>query len=245
MEISTAMQFTLLSKSIRTIGLITILSAITSVNLVKPAQAQANPSTGSVCTAAYFDDPGYMYQTATEEQEAAVQKYLKNPDRLKRLNRMMAEVTTFSAPLDSPMGYVVNKVNGKTVAIPLKIKKAINQAVNVAPSQNNRKRVAELNRKYGQYATFGQNITLILSPEQVKEADKDTYEFLAYIKSVLTPQEQQAQRDIATAAPIADGYCSPSALFKPGQASRSIDTGTRPDLDKRLREDKTGTTLFQ
>jgi hypothetical protein len=72
---------------------------------------------------------------------------------------------------------------------------------------------------------------------------------VGYIKSLLTPQERQAQRDQAMAAPVADGFCSPSALFDPNNPetlrSLSIDTGIRPDLDKRLREDKTGATFFQ
>lgn len=137
----------------------------------------------------------------------------------------------------------VNQINGKPVTIPLKIKKAIDGEVYGTFSKNNRRRAAELNRKYGKYATFGQNLNLLLSPEQIKEADKSTYEFLAYIKSLLTPEQQQAERDRLTAS----GDCSPGALFKPNYMWRSIsiDTGKRPDLDKRLREDKTGTTFFK
>jgi hypothetical protein len=235
-----------LSKAIHMIGLITILSAIQGMSLVRTAQAQADPNAGAVCTAAYFDDPGYMYQAATPQQQEAIDRYSQISGQFQREERMMAEITTFSAPLDSPMGYVINKVNGKEVSIPPKIKKAIDRGVNRAPTKDNRRRVAELNKKYGQYATFGQNINLILSPEQVKEQDKDIYGFLAYIKSLLTPQEQKEQRDRAMAAPISDGHCSPGAIFRPNtHLTRSIDTGKRPDLDKRLREDKTGATLFK
>jgi hypothetical protein len=243
------MQLTSLSKSVQTIGLITLLSAIQGMSMVKTAQAQTDPNAEAVCTAAYFDNPGYMYQAATQQQQEAIDKFQKDPERMKRWDNMMAEITTFSAPLDSPMGYVINKVNGKEVPLPPEIEEEIKQAVYVDPSQNSRKRVAELNQKYGQYATFGQNINLILSPQQRQDRIKDTYEYIAYIKSVLTPQERQAQRDQATAAPLTDGFCSPSALFDPNNPetlrSLSIDTGIRPDLDKRLREDKTGATFFQ
>ncbi len=239
------MKLPALSKSVRTIALLTVFSTIQGVSIVQTAQAQADPNAEAVCTAAYFDNPGYMYQAATQQQQEAIDKYLRNPDRLRRGERLMAEITTFSAPLDSPMGYVAKKVNGKEISIPPKIEEEIRSAVLVDPSQNRRKRVAELNQKYGQYATFGQNITLLPSPQQTKEYDQDTYAFFAYIKSLLTPQEQKAQRDRAIAAPISDRYCSPGALFKPGRVTFSIDTGTRPDLDRRVRENKTGATFFK
>jgi hypothetical protein len=232
--------------TVRTIGLIAIISAFQAMGIAKIAQAQLDINAGAVCTAAYFDNPGYMYQAATPQQQKAIDNYQNDPERMKKWEKMMAEITTFSAPLDSPMGYVVNKVNGKEVPIPPKIEEEIKKAVYVDPSQNSRKRVAELNQKYGQYATFGQNINLIFSPEQQQERVKETYEFLAYIKSLLTPEEQKAQRDQAMAAPVTDGYCSPGALFRPDMwQSVSIDTGVRPDLDQRLREDKTGTTFFK
>jgi hypothetical protein len=238
------MKLTALSKTVRTIGLITLLSTIQGIGMIKAAQAQANPNAGAVCTAAYFDDPGYMYNPVTNQQIAAVSKFNADPERVKRSERMMAEITIFSAPLGSPMGYTINKVNGKEVSIPPKIKRAIEQGTRIY-SKNNRPRVAELNQKYGQYATFGQNITLLPSPEQTKAYDQGVFESLAYIKSVLTPEEQKAQRDQAIAAPVSDGYCSPGALYKPGRVTFTIDTGTRPDLDKRLREDKTGATFFK
>lgn len=239
------MKPTLFSKSIRTIGLITLLSTIQGMGMIKAAQAQANPNAGAVCTAAYFDDPGYMYNPVTNQQIAAVSKFDRNPERIKSNERMMAEITTFSAPLGSPMGYTINKVNGKEVSIPPKIRRAIEQGTRIY-SKNNRPRVAELNQKYGQYATFGQNITLMLSPAQQRERVKETYASLAYIKSVLTPEQRQAQQDQVTASASEGGGCSPGALFRPDMyQSLTIDTGKRPDLDKRLREDKTGATFFK
>jgi hypothetical protein len=243
------MKLTSLSKSVRTIGLITLLSAIQGMSMVQTAQAQAKPQKSSACTAAYFDDPGYMYNPpydklkALEKVRSASPKY---QEQFKRAEKMMEEITTFSAPLDSPMGYVIKKMNGKDVSIPPNIRRAIDQGVNRAPTNENRKRVAELNKKYGQYATFGQNITLILSPEQQKERVQETYEYLADLAAIMTPEERKAERDRAMAAPVADGYCSPGALFRPEMyQTLTIDTGRRPDLDKRLREDKTGATFFK
>ena len=239
------MKLTSLSKSVKSIGLITIVSAIQGMSLIQTAQAQADINAGAVCTAAYFDDPGYMYNPSQEQQKAlsALPKY---QEQYKRANKMMAEITTFSAPLDSPMGYVIKKVNGKEVSIPPNIRRAIDQGVNRAPTNDNRRRVAELNKKYGQYATFGQNIVLMLSPEQQKEQVQETYEFLADLAAMMTPEERKAERDRAMAAPVSDGYCSPGALFRPDMyQTLTIDTGRRPDLDKKVREDKTGATLFK
>ena len=239
------MKLTSLSKSVKSIGLITIVSAIQGISLVQTAQAQADINAGAVCTAAYFDDPGYMYNPSQEQQKAlsALPKY---QEQYKKANKMMAEITTFSAPLDSPMGYVIKKVNGKEVSIPPNIRRAIDQGVNRAPTNDNRRRVAELNKKYGQYATFGQNIVLMLSPEQQKEQVQETYEFLADLAAIMTPEERKAERDRAMAAPVSDGYCSPGALFRPDMyQTLTIDTGRRPDLDKKVREDKTGATLFK
>ena len=161
------MKLTSLSKSVRTIVSIGILSAIVGTSMVPAAPAQAKPQTGSTCSAAYFNNPGYMYSPVTKEQRAAVDKFQNDPDRMKKWTSMMAKIQTFSAPLDSPMGYVAKKVNGKPIKIPPKIEQAIRKAVYVAPTPNNRKRVAQLNQEYGQYATFGQNITLLLSPGNV------------------------------------------------------------------------------
>jgi hypothetical protein len=247
------MKLTSLSKSVRwrslsfreSIGLITILSTIQGMSMVKTAQAQVDINAGAVCTAAYFDNPGYMYNPS-QKQQKALSASVKYQEQAKRVDRMMDEITTFSAPLDSPMGYVIKKVNGKEVSIPPNIRRAINQGVNRTPTKDNRRRVAKLNKKYGQYATFGQNIILMLSPEQQKERVKETYEFLADLAAMMTPEERNAERDRATAAPVADGYCSPGALFRPDMyQTLTIDAGKRPDLDKRLREDKTGTTLFK
>jgi hypothetical protein len=230
-----------LSKTVRTICLITILSTIQGISLVQTAQAQTKPSTKSACTAAYFDDPGYMYSPSYDRVEVMM-KSQRSQERTKRTEKMMNEITTFSAPLDSPLGYVINNVNGKEVSVPPNIKKAIDREMNRNPSPENRRRVAELNKKYGQYATFGQNIILIPSSEQDVQFVKDSYAGIADLKALLTPQELRAERDRATA----EG-CPPGNLYNPPRSQRTftIDTGRRPDLDKRLREDKTGATVFK
>jgi hypothetical protein len=103
------MKLTSLSKSVRTIlgmrgycygkryatanGLIIILSAIQGMSLLQTAQAQSKPQTGSVCTAAYFDNPGYMYQAETKEQQEAIDRFSAEPARLKRTDDMVTTPT--------------------------------------------------------------------------------------------------------------------------------------------------------
>ena len=90
-----------------------------------------------------------MYNPVTETQWKAVDKFQLDPDRMKKGNDTLATITTFSVALDAPLGYVVNKVNGKPVPLSPKIEQAIKREMFRDPSNDNRRRIAELNRKYG------------------------------------------------------------------------------------------------
>jgi hypothetical protein len=243
------MKRTPLSKTVRTIGLIAILSAIQGMSLAQTAQAQAIPAgkPGSVCSDAYFANPDFMYSsTLSPEQKAAFEKLANNPARIAKRLGILAKGTTFSVALDAPVGYIAKKANGKTIEIPPKIDKEIYWASFNANRDPNgtRRRVDELNQKYAQYATFGQQLTLILSPEQIKENTKMTREDSAYLAAVLTPQQKKEEQNRIKASAKEMGMCP--ALFNPNSMrSVNIQVGARPDLDKRLREDKTGATFFK
>ena len=236
------MQLTFLSKTVRTIGLITILGAIEGISLVQTAQAQSNEP-GVACSAAYFADRDYMYNPSGKEK-AAVDRFNGNPARIKRWNDIWAEVNTFSVTLDAPVGYTAKIVNGKPVPISrLLAKEMYDAAANANRNPNAmRRRVAELNRKYARYATFGQQITLIASPEQVKETSKWVREINAYSASVMTPEQKQREQDSITKT--FNGSCP---LIQNIERMNTIvlEVGKRPDLDKRLRADKTGATFFK
>jgi hypothetical protein len=242
------MKLTSLSKTVRTISLITILSAIEGMSLVQTAQAQAIPAgkPGSVCSDAYFANPDYMYTPVTEKQRKAVSEFGGNPARMKRMERIWAKSNTFSVALDAPVGYVAKVVNGKPVAIPSKLAKEMYDAAfnaNRYPKAT-RKRVVELNQKYANYATFGQQLNLIFSPEQIRENTKIIREFSAYTASVMTSEQRQKERDGMRASAKQMGMCP--ALGNPDQMRYVvIQVGARPDLDKRLREDTTGATFFK
>lgn len=253
------MKPTFLSKTIRSIlgtrgyaiGLITILSAIQGTSIVQTAQAQAIPAgkPGSVCTDAYFANPDYMYTFTPEmqnQQQKAALARLDGPARIKRQKDIWARSSTFSVALDAPVGYVAKKVNGKPVAIPAKLTKEMYDAAfnaNRDPKAT-RRRVAELNKKYAAYATFGQQINLIFSPEQIRENTKMIRESSAFIAAVMTPAQKQAERDNIRASAKQMGMCP--ALSNPNLMTYvTLSVGKRPELDRRLREDKTGATFFK
>jgi hypothetical protein len=230
------------------IGLLTILSTIQGISIVQTAQAQAIPAgkPGSVCSDAYFKNPDFMYGVRSKKQEELAAKFGMNPVRMNRQKRIWAKSNTFSVALDAPVGYVIKKVNGKAVAIPPKIAKDIDRdAFNAnRDPQATRRKVAELNQKYDRYATFGQQLNLIFSPAQIKENTKMGRESSAYIASILTPQQKQAEQNAIRAAAKQMGMCP--ALFNPDSMRYvTIQVGSRPDLDKRLREDTTGATFFK
>ncbi len=254
------MKPTFLSKTIRTIlgtrgyaiGLITILSTIQGTTILQTVQAQAIPAgkPGSVCTDAYFAHPDYMYtfppEMQNKQQKAALEKLDGTSARIKRQKGIWARSSTFSVALDAPVGYVAKKVNGKPVAIPAKLAKEMYDAAfnaNRDPKAT-RRRVAELNKKYAAYATFGQQINLIFSPEQIRENTKMIRESSAFIAAVMTPGQKQAERDNVKASAKQMGMCP--ALSNPAQMTYvTLVVGQRPELDRRLRADKTGATFFK
>jgi hypothetical protein len=241
------MQLTSLSTIFRVIGFITIFSAIGCTKTVQATKAQPAGKPGSVCSDAYFANPDFMYSVQPSgKQQELLNKFGSDPVRMKRMKDILAKSKTFSVALDAPVGYVVKNVNGKAVEIPPKIAKDIYWAAfnaNRHP-KGARKRAAELNQKYAQYATFGQQLNLIFSPEQIKENTKMTREASAYLASVLTPQQKQQEQEYIRAGAAQQGMCP--ALFNPDSMRYvTIQVGERPDLDKRLREDTTGATFFK
>jgi hypothetical protein len=229
------MQRTSLSKSVRTIRLITILSVIQSISLGQTAQAQAIPAgkPGSTCSDAYFANPDFMYSSLPPgKQQDTIDKFSNDPAQVKRVNAIWAKSTTFSVAPDAPVGYIAKKVNGKSIAIPTKLAKELFDAADNArlDPKTTRKQVAELNQKYAEYAIFGQQLTLIFSPEQIKENTKMTREYSAYIASVMTPEQKQKERDMIRAGAKQMGMCP--ALFNPNSMrSAQLEVGRRPDLD--------------
>jgi hypothetical protein len=91
-----------LSKTVRTISLLTILSSIQGMSIVQTAQAIPAGKPGSVCSDAYFTNPDFMYNVRPGKQQKLVDKFGMDSVRMKKQNSIWAKSNTFSVALDAP-----------------------------------------------------------------------------------------------------------------------------------------------
>jgi hypothetical protein len=230
------------SKTFRAVSLSTILTVIVGANVQQAAQAFGLPfgsteQTFMPCSAAFFSDPDFMYDIQATgmsvEDIEGTQAYL---DELAAID---AEVTTFMVERIAPIGYVANKVDGVAVEIPAEIEQAMQQGMAYPYS---REKVKVLNEKYGEYATFGQQISLVYSTDQLQRIDALQKAQNARIAALLTPEQKREQEEVS----ISSGTCSALVGFiEMGLLTKTIEVGVRPDLDARLREDTTGAVYFR
>ena len=243
------MRFTSFSQTIRIIGLTTIITAVAGVFVQHTAQAQF-ASWGNAympCSEAYFSDLDFTYSLQGsleflerlkqhgqfEAYEQALRPVLAEMDAIN------ASVEIFAVELDAPIGYVANTVDVTPVEIPPEIERSIQEDMSYPYS---REKVRMLNEKYGQYATFGQQITLVYSSAQTLRMHELIRERNAIAVSYLTPEEKQEYRSWSSSRE----HCAVNTGFADmGIGTITIEVGQRPDLDSRLREDTTGAIFFR
>ncbi|MGB3296959.1 MAG: hypothetical protein WBA76_01725 [Phormidesmis sp.] len=256
------MKHKFLLKATSTVGLLVLLCTTLSTGVQRTAQAQTAESAqaDASCLDAYFEDPNYSYFFPTslsfddpdwadilpadlsEEQRRAIVQ--ASAVAIANQEAVTAEVNTFSVELDAPFAYIANEVNGVAVEIPPEIKTAMDEAVNSPDVANRREQVKMLNEKYGQYATFGQQITLVFSPEQAKRVADGYREYNAKVKTILTEEQKQATRDLVRPILESSGLaCEPIYGFD-DNGTIVVEIGQRPELDQRLREDTSNATFF-
>jgi hypothetical protein len=238
------MKNALFSRTLRTIGLTAFLTTFVSAAVTPTAQAVFSVPGQSfmACSDLYFNDPDFMYGPSAEDAlyQAATDELVEVMDAIN------AEVNTFAVELDSPIGYTPNKVNGVAVEIPPEIERIIQVEMSYPYS---REKVRMLNEQYGQYATFGQQITLVYSPAQSRRIQEARREYNTRIAAALTPEEKKRQeqetRELSmstfSSCPVSVGFIDMFGFY----GSQTIEVGVRPDLDSRLREDTTGATFFR
>jgi hypothetical protein len=243
------MKRTFFSKTIRTIGLTALLTVMVGANVQQVAQAQLGVVGEAYmpCSEAYFSDPDFMYGLQGSEefldllrQRGQLAQFEQDQKPiLDALEAIRDEITVFYVELDAPIGYVANKVNGVDIEIPPEIEQAMQEGMAYPYS---REKVKVLNEKYSEYATFGQQLTLLYSPDQAERMTELLREDTAIVTSYFTPEEKQEYRDLISS----DGVCNVNYGFVDmGISTVVVEVGERPDLDARLREDITGATLFK
>ena len=244
--LDTNMKFTSFSKTLHIIGLTTIMTVLVGTHVQQTAQAQLASTQEAYmpCSEAYFSDPDFMpgsgdflenlkQRGQLEQYEQALQQ------KWDEIDAINAAINVFAVDLNAPIGYVAKKVNGVAVEIPPEVEKSIQEDMAYPYS---REKVKALNEKYSQYATLGQQISLVYSPAQTLRAQEIYREANAITASYQTPEEKQADRDLASS----QEHCSVNYGFADmGLTTITIEVGKRPDLDARLREDTTGATFFR
>lgn len=241
------MKLTSSTNKLRTLGLTSLIAVIVGTSVQPAARAQFF-STGNryiTCSEAYFSDPDQMYFYTQESIEALRQRgVLANYEKaiqplLDEQEAILDSITVFSVELDAPISYVAKKVNGVAVEIPAEIRQSIEEDMAYPYS---REKVKTLNEKYGQYATLGQQISLVYSSAQTLRRNEIAREINVIAASYITPEEAQSDREAVTSM----GYCGVNeGILGMGILTQVVEVGNRPDLDARLREDTTGATFFR
>ena len=197
------------------------------------------------CSEAYFSDPDQMYFFTGESLEALKQRgVLEEYEQatkplLEEQDAIRDSITVFAVDLDAPIGYVAKEVNSVAIEIPAEVKQTIEEDVAYPYS---REKVKTLSEKYGQYATFGQQITLVYSSAQTLRMQEISRELNTIGASYVPPDEEKANRELAAS----QGACNVNEGFAGvGILTQVVEVGQRPDLDAQLREDNTGATFFQ
>ena len=241
------------SKTLRTVlrntGVMALTTVIVNTQVQQTAQAQlGSPGMAYMpCSEAYFSDPDFMYGSVGSvefleqlEQRGQLERYQQAvKPGLDEIEAINASVNVFAVELDAPIGYVANKVSSVAVEIPLEIEQAFQEEMAYPYS---REKVKMLNEKYGQYATFGQQITLVYSPAQTLRVHEILREQNAIATSYLTDKEKQEYRDlVSSGGPCPVNY----GVVDAGIGTIVVEVGQRPDLDARLRDDTTGATFFR
>jgi hypothetical protein len=242
------MKQTVFSKTLRTVGLTAMLSVMIGSNVQQTAQAQLVYSGEAYmpCSEAYFSDPDIMYASGSFDLFARLRE-IGQFEQFQQIakpimdeqNAILDELTTFYVALDAPVGYTPKEVNGEAVEIPAEIEQAIHKDMTYPHS---REQVEMLTEKYGQYATFGQQLSLIFSSAQAQRYHELGREYNALVNSYVPEEQKQLYRELVSEnAPCSVNY----AFVDYGINSIVVEVGQRPELDARLRADTTGATLFR
>jgi hypothetical protein len=200
-DISTAMKHTPFSKSVRTIGLVTLLSvAVGSIGQQSvQAQNQAQPKAPVACNPQLKGEFYYDFQNIefTPKQEEAYRKI--SAAMSKQAEAQMKNVRTEPIP-GAPVDFMMKLVGDRDTPEIIAARDTIAREITIAQTALSRRNLSTqeqmrlLTEQYGQYATFYQAAKLRFTPAQIVFKEKMNRDFEAQVMSIFTPQQQQVYR---------------------------------------------------
>ena len=191
LQYSTAMKLTSLSKSVRSIGLMALLSVVVGSLVQQSVQAQNQAQLKAPVTCNLQLKNGFFYEFQdikfTPKQEATYRKI--SATMKQKADAQVKNVRTEPRP-DASVDVVFKE--GITDKIALEISEASTAmgSRNLPPKEQMRL----LTEKYGQYATFFQTPTLRFTPQQIAAKEKMNRDFEAQMMSIFTPQQRKVYR---------------------------------------------------
>lgn len=192
-----------LSKTVSTLGLITLLTTAVGTGVQSTAQAQVDISVPAdiddeACLASGFNS-FYLLQNIDFSPEQLEKIFELSSLQSDAYEQLIASYPTVD---DLSGGYAF--VSRPGAEITPEVSRAMNAAaMEVTQGEVMREQIAALNEQFGQYGEFVIGKKVILTPERRAEMRQLRADFDAQYISVMTPQQQQQyQENLATKSRI-------------------------------------------
>jgi hypothetical protein len=181
------MKLTSLSQSVRTIGLMAILSVMVSTTLQHPIQAQtvAKDKDGA-CTVL---PQGVFYQefggiTFSQKQKTA---YRKIEAKINKRYKVISDNTRPVALPEAGLAMYPKPKVFEEKASEIDAAMSDPEILKLSTAQQ----IEVLTKKYGKYATFSFAEALVYTPKQIAEGQRIGRDFEAQTMAILTPEQQK------------------------------------------------------
>jgi len=180
------MKLTSLSKSVRTLALITLLSATIGTSMQQSVQAQSGAKPKVACITL---PEGQIFNefegiTFSREQDKAYQKI-----RAARNKKANALSKTFRAVDDPERNFSIAPKPGTSDEKMEEISDDDITLIRAKVSNDLRREL--LTRRYGRYATFSINQNIVFTPEQIATGRKIWRDSEAQTMAILTPEQRK------------------------------------------------------
>jgi hypothetical protein len=188
------MKRTSLSKSVRTFGLMAMLSVLVATTLQQPIQAQSKgnkvPTTADGTCAPLPEGTTYQEFGGITFSQKQKQTYRKSAAKLaKKVKAITSAPTLVDDPERSTVIYFNDWIGDKKTAEINAMMDSLKR--DKVPSD---KRVELINKKYGKYAKASIVQFSIYTPEQITAGQQAGLDFEAEMMSIFTPEQQKTYR---------------------------------------------------